>query len=343
MAYSGAYSGIEQYKPLRAADIENALNKMEKVQYKLASLDGLSSGDPRINDYYPSARLMYDILTTKEKTANKTAVISGASTDDQYPSTRALYNTIRDIKNATRVRAFGCVKTVQTFTAPVSGTYALQVFGGGGGNDDGPGGFGGYAHGFIYLAAGTILYICVGGAGTSNTSGGYGSGGYNGGGDAGPSAYSGGGGGATHIATVNKGVLANYANYKGNVLIVAGGGGGGGNNKSAGGHGGGINNTPNGSAGGGASGGTQTAGGTGGGTGNSKSGWAGSFGQGAHHSSGDGGGGGGGWYGGGASAYDRGGGGGSSYINTARLSNPIFDVGTSSASAGQAIITIPGV
>ena len=41
--------------------------------------------------------------------------------------------------------------------------------------------------------------------------------------------YDGGGsgGGATHIATTNRGVLSNYQSYKSDILIVAGGGGGG--------------------------------------------------------------------------------------------------------------------
>ena len=70
------------------------------------------------------------------------------------------------------------------------------------------------------------MYIYVGGRGQYNQ------GGYNGGGnggtyDSGTGEYRGSGGGATHMATTEKGVLANYNSYRSDVLIVAGGGGGG--------------------------------------------------------------------------------------------------------------------
>ncbi|MBR7042131.1 MAG: InlB B-repeat-containing protein [Bacilli bacterium] len=110
---------------------------------------------------------------------------------------------------------------IQGLTIPYSGTFKLEVWGASGAKGgNGSGGKGGYATGTVYLAAGTKIYIGVGGSPTSAT------GGYNGGGRS----YSGGGagGGATHIAkNNNRGVLANYASYTSEILIVAGGGGGG--------------------------------------------------------------------------------------------------------------------
>ncbi len=137
---------------------------------------------------------------------------------------------------------FNYTGSVQSFTAPAAGLYMLEVYGGQGGNEYAGSGCGGYSKGYVALEEGQTLYICVGGQGGSancNTNYDNGTqivtaGGYNGGGNS----YmliqnyftwycNGAGGGATHIATTNRGVLSNYANYKDEVLIVAGGGSGG--------------------------------------------------------------------------------------------------------------------
>ena len=109
---------------------------------------------------------------------------------------------------------------VQTFTAPATGTYTLEVWGAAGGgwgsHDLTPGG---YSSGQVNLTAGQTLYICVGGSGYDLSKGHGHETGYNGG-----VSYSyGGSGGATHIATAN-GVLRNLSNNRSSVLIVAGGG-----------------------------------------------------------------------------------------------------------------------
>lgn len=131
---------------------------------------------------------------------------------------------------------FGFTGGVQSFTAPMNGTYKLEAWGAQGGSVENMpagtnyGGLGGYTSGIKVLTKGQILYICVGSQGsriqewTTVTAG------YNGGGDAGPLGSDGGvgagGGGATHIATINRGVLTNYASYTGDFCIIAGGGGG---------------------------------------------------------------------------------------------------------------------
>lgn len=124
----------------------------------------------------------------------------------------------------------------QTFTAPVSGTYRLEIWGAqGGGTSSSTGGYGAYSVGEISLNKGEVIYVIVGGAGQGTNSHTYLSGGYNGGGSANPTSdyneITASGGGATHIATTNRGTLDRYASYQNELLIVAGGGGGSAGNK----------------------------------------------------------------------------------------------------------------
>ena len=214
---------------------------------------------------------------------------------------------------------------IQSFTAPVSGTYKLEVWGAQGGYN---GGYGGYSSGTKSLSKTNIVYIVVGGQGNTIS---YSStpsyGGYNGGGNGGDTQgtrHNGGGGGATHMSTTNRGILSNYNSYRGEVLLVAGGGGGSGGWE------------PNsytirrGGTGGGSSGGNGeanlgTSSAYGRGASQSSSGVGGTFGTGGSYpnysvKSSSGvvliygiGGGGGGWYGGGIDD-SSGGGGGSGYI-----------------------------
>lgn len=243
---------------------------------------------------------------------------------------------------------FGYTGDVQSFTAPTSGTYQLEVWGAQGGENHSEDGRGGYSKGNISLSSGQILYICVGGQN-----------GYNGGGSpyAGFGSSGGWGGGATHISTTNRGLLTAFNSYRGEVLIVAGGGGGGasyGSGYSSGGYGGG-------STGGGSRPGTQTSGGS-----NIHKAYvceeedhpwhnytvfvAGSFGQGGNGTddcecdggySGGAGGGGGGWYGGSGNASSNGdyngGSGGSGYIGG--VTSGSMQNGTN-AGQGKARITL---
>lgn len=215
--------------------------------------------------------------------------------------------------------------TYKTVTLP-AGQYTLEVWGAQGGSYSTTyaGGKGGYSYGTLTLtAASTILYLCVGGQGTStgtSTSGSL-SGGYNGGGGSYSSSTTylcsaGGGGSDIRIGT-------NSVNYR---IIVAGGGGGSGSYNSSyrqsGGAGGGTSGITGGQyntsylAG---TGGSATAAGTSyyGTTTNSTSyGTVASFGQGGSAATSSGvSGGGGGWYGGGYGRRSSGGG-GSGYVYT---------------------------
>ena len=140
----------------------------------------------------------------------------------------------------------------QTFTAPVSGYYKLEVWGAEGGkglvgtgtdyvtDTSGVPGYGSYSVGIIQLGKNAGVYIYVGGKGktptTSDTT--YIAGGYNGGGQGGYGgknaaallsargfAGGGSGGGATHIADIS-GELKTLSGNKNKVYIVASGGGG---------------------------------------------------------------------------------------------------------------------
>jgi len=192
-------------------------------------------------------------------------------------------------------------------------------------NYSGIGGKGGYSYG-NYNGGGN-LYVCVGRQGDYYSA-------YNGGmgGNRGQC-----GGGATHIATSDRGELKNYESYQSEVLLVAGGGGGA-NDTGMGGVGGGVNGGSgettqymNSGDLNGATGGTQNSGGTYSGSMNldglgQVSVISGSFGQGGqgYISMNDqdyGGGGGGGWYGGGGTPYSGCGGGGSGHINTTLITN----------------------
>ena len=218
---------------------------------------------------------------------------------------------------------------VQTFTAPSATTYKLEVWGAEGGiglpspsSPRGTPGKGGYSHGVKTISANTYIYICVGGVP------------YNGGGNI--NGRGGPGGGATHIASTNRGELKNYSSYKSEVYIVAGGGGGVEGEGTVGGNGGGTNG---GNSNYNATGGTQTKGGTSVKTSSTDTIINGSFGQGGYgySTSNDyGGGGGGGWYGGGGVPVSRAGGGGSGYIGG--VTNGSTTSGVQSGN-GKALIT----
>lgn len=208
---------------------------------------------------------------------------------------------------------------VQSFTAPYSGIYKLEVYGCVGSHANA--GKGGYSKGYKKLKKGDVLYIVCGGQPYNGGGNGYGANI-----DMSPWGWDsydwdgvGPGGGATHIATTNRGVLSNYNSYRSEVLIVAGGGGGAddeNDGSKAGGTGGGLTGGSAGNAGGG----TQT------------SGYA--FGQGAQGA-------GGGWYGG-YYHSDWISGGGSGYIGGVDSFNgdsPSSSNGVN-GSSGYAIVTL---
>jgi hypothetical protein len=156
------------------------------------------------------------------------------------------YNISKTIPIAT----FDYTGTVQTYTAPITGIYKLEVWGAQGGTDSSDSitaGKGGYAQGMATLNKNQVLYIYIGGQGGPAAS--TGTAGYNGGGLGGlyfygTNLHSGGGGGATHVASIS-GILSTLSSNKNAIYIVAGGGGGfchgsSDNDKHYGGYGGGT-------------------------------------------------------------------------------------------------------
>lgn len=238
-----------------------------------------------------------------------------------YISNSIVWTPLNDVAAENYVTNFAYTGAAQTFVAPASGYYKIQVWGAQGGNGNSySGGKGGYSIGTYRLISGESIYVYVGGSGASNCTTTVCAGGYNGGGATGPnnaSVYQGGGGGATHVSKAND-LLKNLSVNKTSVLIVAGAGGGGSMNGSrwygAGGQGGGLSGLIA-SYGGDAGnsiypglGGTQTAGGA-----SPNCARPGEFGIGGGGRPDYGSGGGGGYYGGGC-GWGAGGGGGSGYI-----------------------------
>ena len=117
-------------------------------------------------------------------------------------------------------RKYDCTQSVETFTALEGGTYTLECWGAQGADFDNHitpklyGGKGGYAKGMYTMNKEQSIFICVGGFQN----------GYN---NKIPNVVNYGlaGGGATSITTTNRGVLSEFNNFRGEVLIVAGGGG----------------------------------------------------------------------------------------------------------------------
>ena len=239
---------------------------------------------------------------------------------------------------------FNYTSSVQSFTVPAgvdSITVDLRGAQGGRayvcGSIGGTGGYGGRTTGTISVSPGDVIYIYVGGQGSTAASSIGGAGGYNGGayGNNHSNNQSGGGGGGGTDIRLNGTSLTNR-------IAVAGGGGGascGSCSASNGGHAGGLTGVggTNCCSGVNPTGGTQSAGGSGG----SYSGYctasSGSLGSGGNACSpSGGGGGGGGYYGGGGGAWASGGG-GSSYIISSAVNYAL--VGASNTGNGIAYIT----
>lgn len=124
-----------------------------------------------------------------------------------------------------QITDFSYTGAVQTYTAPATGTYTLQVWGAQGGYYNatyGTGGLGGYSIGTINLQQGDILYVYVGQQGGYTTAKGNSvvTNGYNGGGGA--SYYGGTGGGATDVRTVG-GTWNDGASLLSRIIVAGGG------------------------------------------------------------------------------------------------------------------------
>ena len=327
---AGGSSYISGYKGCVAVNSEN----------ESTPKSGCSNGTTSIecSYHYSGAKFTNTIMKSgNEEMPNydNTSTMTG-NEGNGYAVIYENYFLEEDPANAANNKVYAYSGHEETFTAPKSGTYKLEVWGAQGGsyNNIYYGGYGSYSIGYVSLNQGDTLYVNVGGKGSSDCVSVDCSGGYNGGGigihyTGDSSNHVSGGGGATSISK-STGIISSFdLNEDGiaqseeitNLIIVAGGGGGsyyhnsGATYSSIGGHAGGASgklecngNTSYTCAGSG----TQSSGGSAGSNGQS-----GSFGLGASsttYSSG----GGGGFYGGG-SAHHIGTGGGSGYIGNSLL------------------------
>ena len=63
--------------------------EVEKTSNKVTSMSSSST-----DEQYPSAKAVYDMSNTFEKTSNKVGGIDSLSTQDEYPSAKAVYNAL---------------------------------------------------------------------------------------------------------------------------------------------------------------------------------------------------------------------------------------------------------
>src|SRR5580693_2615189 len=114
---------------------------------------------------------------------------------------------------------------VQTFTASVSGEYAVELLGASGGNGPNMGGLGAEVSGDIFLTAGEDLTLFVGGQGGSGGAGGGGGGSFvfN---ETDVLAVAGGGGGGSPIADGGAGLAGTSGGTGGAMVGIVGGVGG---------------------------------------------------------------------------------------------------------------------
>ena len=191
-----------------------------------------------VNDYNTAwvTGTTYSISDIKAKNGCTYAGVSSGSASGTITGS----NVTVQLKYTFAAKNYGYTGGVQSFVAPISGTYKLQVWGAQGGTiGTRTGGLGGYAYGNKALTAGNTIYVVVGQQPPSSTAAGPAAyGGYNGGGNGNGDVqssivigdYARGGGGATHIGGANtntqlKSVGSSYRNGT-YVYIVAGGGGG---------------------------------------------------------------------------------------------------------------------
>jgi PEP-CTERM motif len=227
---------------------------------------------------------------------------------------------------------------MQSFTASVSGEYAVELLGASGGNSTGSvGGLGAEVSGDISLTAGEDLTLFVGGQGESGDSGGGGGGGsfIKNGTDV--LAVAGGGGGGGISGGGGPGLAGTSGGTGGGIpgVINGGGGGtggGGGSGGQYGGGGAGVKTGPEGYGGNGVLrapglGGKFPDGGAAG-----RFGGSGGFGGGG--GGGDAGGGGSGFSGGGGGSANSGGGGGGSYLSSL-FTDPVLTKGGASRGDGS--------
>lgn len=162
---------------------------------------------------------------------NQSATGTITVTEPNSPATTYKITILKDEAPVVTPYEFPYTGKIQTFTAPMTGYYRLEIWGAQGGSTSGYlGGYGGYATGTIMLKKDETIFVVVGGQGLGATARGQALvGGYNGGGGVTGNSQvnhmTASGGGATHIAR-KTGLLSTLSNERDSILMVSGGGGG---------------------------------------------------------------------------------------------------------------------
>lgn len=328
-------SNVVSVSGLNMSDIVDANKKLYLIggdDIKFVGIDYVDAGYYVIDDEG-------NIITSEEDQASGSPIVTitgkiGDEPGKDYYRKYTIYdmngNKMAEVdRKITVVDAsvrYDLTETTEEYVVPVTGIYKLEAWGASGGGTAIMRGKGGYSEGLITLNKGDVLYINVGGKGSTAVAAATPAlGGYNGGGDSGTSNsnFASSGGGASDIRL-------NSSTLKARILVAGGGGGGGSRNDNEyscnGGFGGGIKGTLGTCSATSYLGGfgTQTAGGAAASYSDNitmfaTSGTSGKGGKGAKYDNGTvtyaGGGGGGGYYGGGGGSRYGGGGGGSGYCS----------------------------
>jgi len=69
-----------------------------RENYEISNNKVTSLSASSTDTQYPSAKLVYDKLQTKENVSNKVTALSGSSTDTQYPSAKVVFDNIQNIR-----------------------------------------------------------------------------------------------------------------------------------------------------------------------------------------------------------------------------------------------------
>lgn len=189
------------------------------------------------SEMYSNSNIIFklDNIQTGDKIepqTTKTLNITFSYKNQTLPSSNSLisYITFNFIEEPTLIAEYSYIGNYQTFIAPQTGKYKIELWGADGVSAAGENAQGGYVKGDLDLSSNTQLHVYVGGKGqrisqaVQGTSDG---GGYNGGGNASNDEYSAnnrfGGGGATDVRLIS-GAWNNFDSLKSRIIVAGGGG-----------------------------------------------------------------------------------------------------------------------
>lgn len=218
-------SNLTSLSGLNHQDIVDAEKKIYLINDTDIAFKGINYSD---TGYYVLNTLTEDVVY------NDPAVQVVGSVDTSkvgnYYLTYTIYNmngsvmdqVVKTVNVIDSVNTFEYKGDTETFVTPINGKYKIELWGASGGGTTIMSGKGGYTVSEYNLEAGDVLYINVGGKGTTGTNGVAAKGGFNGGGDSGVSTknFASSGGGASDVR-LNSNELTSR-------ILVAGGGAGGG-------------------------------------------------------------------------------------------------------------------